>query len=516
MRVPRLRAFVLAAPPFADLLRPGALRRARALSAFVLGAAASVLSVARPAAAQPAPPAPAADAAPAAPPEIAPTPSSPPPEIAPARADAVEPPPAPARSSQPEITGQPSAEASSSKKSEPAVSIGPQGFVFSSPDKAFQLRPRITVQADARIFVNDEHRLTDTMVLRRARPYLDGTLAKSVTFRLMPDFADGKAVVYDVWADLKAAQFFRVRVGKFKVPFGLERLQSDYAYYLMERAYPTSLAPNRDIGAQIHGDFAGERLGYAIGVFNGVPDNQLSDGDVDDNKEIAARVWSRPFGVDGSRWLKGLVVGAAMTRGEKNGSAKNAYLPSYSSIGQNAFFNYLVDAATPPVPAATAVAGGLHQRATGHLYYSGGPVGILGEYVLSQYRVARSGVSSLLNFQAWQAMASLVVTGEDADFDGVRPRNNVDVSKGHWGAFEIVLRYSELEASRGAFPVFADPTKSARNAAELAAGVNWFVNAHTKVSADYAHTDFRGGATAAAGGNRDAEQVVLMRTQINF
>jgi len=451
--------------------------------------------------------APAAPSTPLAPPAL----PDPPRDAAPASG---EPPPAPPPvSSQPEITDRPAVEA---KKSEPPVSIGAQGFVFSSPDKAYQVRLRATVQADARVFVNDEHKLTDTMLLRRARPYIEGTLAKSVTYRLMPDFADGKAIVYDVWADLKAAQWFRVRVGKFKVPFGLERLQSDYAYYLMERAYPTSLSPNRDIGVQIHGDFAEERLGYAVGVFNGVPDNQLSDGDSDDSKEIAARIWSRPFGLDGSKWTKGLVVGAAITRGEKTGNSKNPYLSAYSSIGQNAFFNYLVDAATPPVPTATAFAGGLHARATGHLYYSGGPLGLLGEYVLSQYRVARSGVSSLLNFQAWQAMAAFVVTGEDANFDGVRPRNNLDVAKGHWGAFEIVARYSELEASRGAFPVFADPTKSARNAAELAAGVNWYVNANTKVSADYAHTDFRGGATAAAGGNRDAEQVVLMRTQINF
>ena len=42
--------------------------------------------------------------------------------------------------------------------------------------------------------------------------------------------------------------WFAVTAGKFKVPVGLERLQSANDIRFVERAFPTSLLPNRDLG----------------------------------------------------------------------------------------------------------------------------------------------------------------------------------------------------------------------------------------------------------------------------
>jgi phosphate-selective porin len=46
--------------------------------------------------------------------------------------------------------------------------------------------------------------------------------------------------------------------------------------------------------------------------------------------------------------------------------------------------------------------------------------------------------------------------------------------------------------------------------------VNWYLNRMLRISLDYGNTNFGGGATAANGGNRPSERVLLNRFQVNF
>jgi phosphate-selective porin OprO/OprP len=401
----------------------------------------------------------------------------------------------------------------------PTVRIDEGGLVISSADKAYTFSPKLALQTDARIFINDEHKLTDGISFRAVRPILEGTAAKAFSYRLMPDFADGKLVLFDAYADAKVAPWLRVRAGKFKVPFGLERLKSETTVTFAERAFPTSLAPVRDVGLMIHGEGWGGLVGYAVGVFNGQADGGNADVDQDDSKEIAVRLATKPFAqMNGAPLpgLKGLVLGVAATRGEKTGTAASPYLGSYKSFGQNTFFSYLVDTSTPPVPGATTVAQGVGTRATAHAFVPVGPFALLGEYTWSQQRVVRSGISHFVSARAWQVAGAFVLTGEDETFEGVTPKQKLDLAEGRLGAIEVALRYSELRVGRSAFPGYADDKKAARDAAEVVAGFNWYPNANVKITADYAHTRFRGGATPSVTGERDAEQVVTSRLQLAF
>ena len=113
--------------------------------------------------------------------------------------------------------------------------------------------------------------------------------------RIQTDFAGGKLVIYDAYADVKLRPEFRFRFGKFKVPFGLERLQPANSIALAERAAPTEIAPNRDLGIQLSGDVADAVLSYAVGLFNGNVDNSTIDAELDDDKEVAARLFLQPF-----------------------------------------------------------------------------------------------------------------------------------------------------------------------------------------------------------------------------
>ena len=108
-------------------------------------------------------------------------------------------------------------------------------------------------------------------------------------------------------------------------------------------------------------------------------------------------------------------------------------------------------------------------------------------------------------------MASFVVTGEDESFDGPVLGHPFDLSEGHIGAVELAVRATELHVDNHTFPQFADSSKSARDALEVAGGLNWYPIPQLKVVADFARTTFHAGAPFRA---RDAEDLFLLRIDV--
>lgn len=161
----------------------------------------------------------------------------------------------------------------------------------------------------------------------------------------MPDFGGGKTELQDAWLDFKYFPQAKLQVGKFKTPFGIERLQSGTDTLFIERGLPNNLVPNRDIGVALHGDLFDGKLSYAAGVFNGVADGASLDSDIDNNKEFAGRIFIKPWKESGNwlfDWLllDGLGVGFAVTTGKADGTSSATYLPSYKTPGQQTFFSY--------------------------------------------------------------------------------------------------------------------------------------------------------------------------------
>ena len=385
-------------------------------------------------------------------------------------------------------------------KDAPRVGSDKDGFYLKSASGDFQLKLRGYLQTDGRFFLEDDTKpATDQFLLRRVRPIFEGKVYKYFDFRIMPDFGNGKVELQDGYLELSYWPQAKLRAGKFKGPVGLERLQSGTDILFVERALPTNLVPNRDLGFQLHGDVLNGALSYAVGVFNGVPDGASSDGDTGDDKEFEGRVFSHPFKGSDIKPLEGLGVGVAGSFGETEGT-----LPSFKSPGQNTFFSYR----------ATSTAGGAHYRIAPQGYYYWGPLGLLGEYVVSAQDVKNgTGLKKLQN-KTWQVAASYVVTGETASYKGVNPKRPFDPRNGAWGALEIAARYSDLSVDKDAFPTFADPAVSARKARAWAAGVNWYLNKGVKVVLDYEQTKFDGGA--ASGADREDERVILSRFQIAY
>ena len=118
-------------------------------------------------------------------------------------------------------------QAAEKAKVTPTVAAGREGYALKSADGDFQVKFRGYIQADGR-FVGDNDTTSGptTFALRRVRPVLEATAFKIFDFKLMPDFGQGQAVLYDAYADARFAPWLKLRIGKYKPQFGLERLQS--------------------------------------------------------------------------------------------------------------------------------------------------------------------------------------------------------------------------------------------------------------------------------------------------
>jgi phosphate-selective porin OprO/OprP len=329
-------------------------------------------------------------------------------------------------------------EAASKAKTAPVIKAGDKGLSFETADGAYQFKLNGLFQGDGRFFLDNGERkdLEDTFLLRRVRPTLQGQLGRYVDFRLTPEFAGDSATIVDAYVDLKFSPAATLRIGKQKGPVGLERLQSGGAIVFAERAYPTELAPNRDIGFQLQGDVFDNRLSYAVGIYNGTADGRDSPtSDADNEHELGARVFATPFINQPGSVLQGLGFGLGVSHGKKESEAvgvQNNLLGRYRSPGQEQIFQYRNAAAN------FVTAEGDHTRISPQFYYYRNSFGLLGEYITSEQALGKSNnaaVADELEHTAWQLTASYVLTGEDNSFRGVaRPIDEFDLSKGSWGA----------------------------------------------------------------------------------
>jgi phosphate-selective porin OprO/OprP len=390
-----------------------------------------------------------------------------------------------------------------------ATASSKDGFSIKSADGKFALRLKGLVQTDGRFFLSDSaFPVTNTFFLRRARPILEATVGKYLEFRLMPDFGQGTTVLFDAYTDVKVSPAFAVRVGKFKAPVDLERLQSASDVVFAERALATNLAPNRDVGLQVSGDISTGTFTYAAGIFNGVPDLGNGDGDVSDAKDFVGRVFLQPF-KRGS--LAGLGFGVSGSTGIERGTTAAPQLASYRTAGQQTWFRYLNSTTTP---ANNVFADGTRQRLAPQAYWYSGPVGFHSEYIVSWQEVKRLNVENLkLQHNAWQATGSYFLTGEKNGWRSVTPKKPFDPAAGTFGAVELAARYSELSIDDAAFPIFASPASTPSKAKAWAIGLNWYLAKAIKLVADYEHTTFTGGT---ATGDRESENFVVSRVQYSF
>ncbi|NRD65202.1 outer membrane beta-barrel protein [Corallococcus exiguus] len=392
----------------------------------------------------------------------------------------------------------------------PVINVSEEGFTLSSADKAFVLKLRGQLQGDGRFYFADIDRTgTNTFLVRRMRPILDGTLFGFIDFRLMPDFGVNQPILQDAFIDFRPGEWVRLRAGRFKTPFGLELLQSDMDNPFIERSLTVDLVPNRDEGLELHGEGEGGRWQYSLAVVNGDPDGASTDTNPDDSFDLVARVFALPFKGREPSFLQGLGLGIAVTRGLQFGTATNTGLAPFRSTGQEIIFSYLNNANT----GETVTAHGQHLRLAPQGYFYWGSFGILAEYVRSSQEVRIADARARLRNHAWQTSVSWVFGGK-AFFEGARPTTPFDPKTLKGGALEVAARYHALDIDDAAFPRFANPAQSVSAASGFGVATTFAFNRRVRFAMNFHRTNYEGGAPDGA--DRPPENVLMSRFQLTF
>ena len=323
----------------------------------------------------------------------------------------------------------------------PEVQANSSGFWLDSQDGSYKLHVGGYIQADSRFYTAEAPGATSTFIMRRVRPFFEGTVAEYYDFRLMVDFGQGATTLQDAYADVHYfGDTLRLQLGKLREPVGLERLQQDRHILFVERAMTQDLEPDRDLGGQLHGRLWNDLVEYQAGIFNGSTDNvATTDLATHDAKDVAARLFFHPFVSSSSEALQGLGVGISGTYGS---SERGLALDALKSPAQNIFFSYNKG----------AVAAGYRARYSPQFYYHDGSFGLLGEYVWNSQKVGipetidtcppfgcNKTVTKTrpINNYAWQIAPSYVLTGENASYQGVRPLHAFDPRAGTWGRSKL-------------------------------------------------------------------------------
>ncbi len=427
-------------------------------------------------------------------------------------------------------------------KTNPLVKVSQDGFGLKSADGKNEIKFRALAQIDYRNYDNvnglgSDGKNISGFDFRRIRPTVEGTVFGLYDFKFSPEFGEAKTAnasntsgIADAYVDARFQPWLQIRAGKFKPYLGLEHLQSASDIKFIERSYVSSnILPNRDLGASIHGDLLNSKLTYAIGIFNGVTDgtDTSTAQDINKDKDYAIRLFTTPF-INSANALSGLGFGIAGTYGNFRGTSNTAtnknlaLLPNYKTAGQESnFFTY----------SSTSFADGQRERIAPQAYYYYGPLGLIAEYARVSQDISNGTRTDRLNNDAWQITASYLITGEEASFKGVKPKNVFNQDGAGWGALELVARYQENNIDSKAFTTanierYADPRSNASSAKSWALGANWYLNQNVKIAFDYESTSFTGGGQVNTIGNapgafsnivdRPDERTLFTRLQLSY
>ena len=363
-------------------------------------------------------------------------------------------------------------------------------------------------QTDARFYpASGSEAPPSTYLIRRARVVVEGTVARYFTFHVIPDIGRGTASLAEATMGVRFADALNLLVGQTKPRVGLEPAQKSADLHLIERGLPAYLLVGRDVGIDVWGHLAGQVVSYDVGVFNGAPDYGTSNQDLGNAKDLVGRVFITPFAGRNGHAPVDLGIGLGASTGREQGTTDVPLTSSIRTPGQATFFEYRAED-----PASSVIADGRRSRVDPQAYLYRGSFGVMMEYAQSRHAVRRGLTQGTFRHRAWQIAGSWFLTGERAGFGIIAPKRELDPARGAWGAVELAARIERADADPDAFPVFADPTVSARRAQGVGIGVNWYFARRTKLMVEYERTTFRGGAPT---GDRMPENFLAARLQVS-
>ena len=356
---------------------------------------------------------------------------------------------------------------------------------------------------------------TDKLDIRRARLGAKGQIDKDWKFEVQGTYGgdnglgDTSTTLDIAFLDYAANPAAMVRFGKFKMPFSLEQLTSSNNIDFMERSFANQnegeYVPAKETGVMLHGSpLDGTSYGLALSRGRANQSSQYDGNDFVGRGTVnVAKLMGRDDLVThlGLGYSSGTVIS-----GTSYASARD------ESRGVNGFFN----------GTETVSAGSNRTRSDIEYAIAYGPYKVQGEFFGIKYDNTSSGSKEVkLNYNEilWN------ITGEshnysnsNGTFGWVKPNKKFSLSNGGLGAWQVGIRYSELDGSD-----FTSATGRTDKATGITYGLNWIVNDNVRFMLNYVETKFdtpvlvsTSGAAGSSGASIDKVKAIMLRSQIWF
>ena len=351
----------------------------------------------------------------------------------------------------------------------------------------------------------------DEAQFSRGHVGVDGELFKVIQFSIERDLTTSsttedkvnakghKTAWRDLWLELKVADEFQVRGGRFKIPFSLDELtgvgSNDFVYRTLGAVY---LAPARDTGGMVHGRFFGRKLNYAAGFFAHDGDNPRSKKVAGGDQTFGTRVSGTPFArVKAMNLDKAEFGGNFTTTQVSDESELPNGLRGRTVVSQYTFFE--------PV-----FVKGTRNRYGADFEWTLHSLGARAEYMsVTDERKGQGLRGDDLNSaraQAYYVTGTWVVTGDKKDrpVEPTRP-----LFRGGGGAVELAARYERLwfDSKATGEPPFTNSRAEVilpNGDKALTLGVNWYIDRWVKLQFNAIHEEIQdpGRTPLADGGTK--------------
>lgn len=415
----------------------------------------------------------------------------------------------------------------------PALPAAPQdGFVWDNRPGIryggwFELDVRALLDALVEAHDPDPAGEGATFDWSRRRLGIQGTVTRYVQYEVDYGFDaanEQSATWRDVFVNVRPAMYAQVQAGKFKIPFGYERLTGPRNLDFVYRSRASdALTPGRSVGVMVHGRAFNRLLRYAVGTFEDdgdqppdlEPEEPVVPGDEpgEQGRTLAARATLAPLRLTSLKSkYNNLEVGGAYTR---------CTLPE----GRN------------HLQGDTAYGGDFFGR---HYYTKGprtrlgleaswavGAASIAAEYIVSRDARDGQGVGGeaqldndlpAIEGRGWYVAGTWVITGENRE-GGVIPKR--PLFQGGFGAVEVEGRYERLRFASAGSP--AEPPSDSPRAANIAGngerawtiGATWYLNRWAKMRVNFINEEIDDAAASPVPGVSSLRTSVL-QFQVGF
>ena len=308
--------------------------------------------------------------------------------------------------------------------------------------------------------------------LRRVRPIFEYKSPRW-SARFMPDLMRETNQTLDAYVDFTPDGPWDLRVGRFKSPLSLNRLQSANALALVENSVVAAMTPNRDNGVLLGYDTRGEApWRFEAGLFDGAADDVVK-GSLDGDVEWTVRALrTQPIAAGTLRF------GAGTSGGRRHGEVGEAELARYRTSGLATWFRYAGD----------AFSDGDTGRINAFADYHGGPWFAQAEAIRSSETVRLDATRARLSHSGWALRASRVLTGEDRELSGVKPGNQQLPLLGVPVAVELAVHLGAVRIDDDAFRLGLAPATSGESMRVAGVSLGLWFPRQWRLTFDYEHT----------------------------